>query len=77
MTGKENDQSCVMLGVSRYENRDMIIIRIGDEVIECTPAYAAMVVAQLDGILGMFEEPDDDPIPGSEEPPTAIQVMVH
>lgn len=76
MDNTKEDPSCVMLGVSRYENRDMIIIRIGDEVIECTPAYAAMVVAQLDGILGMFEDPEEVPIPGSEVPPT-VQARMH
>ena len=68
--------NAVLLGVVRREDRDMILIRIGDEVVECTPSYAAMVASHIDGLVSLFDDPEDVPVPGSEAPPT-VQARVH
>jgi len=68
--------NAVLLGVVRRGDRDMILIRIGDEVVECTPSYAAMVASHIDGLVSLFDDPEDVPVPGSEAPPT-VQARVH
>lgn len=69
--------NAVLLGVVRREDRDMILIRIGDEVVECTPSYAAMVASHIDGLVSLFDDPGDSPVPGEGSVPPITQAQAH
>lgn len=69
--------NAITLGVVHREDKDMIVIRIGDETFECTPSYAAMVASHIDGLVSLFEDPEDAPVPGEGTVPPITQAQAH